>query len=391
MREYKTIKDFNLKGKKLFLRVDFNVPIKNGNIGDDTRIRAALPTIEYAISQGARVILASHLGRPKGERVTKYSLEPVAKYISEKFLKAYFVDDCIGEKVENAVDTLKNGEVLLLENLRFYPGETNNSPEFVSSLKRITEIYINDAFGTCHRKHASVYGLPNLSPSKGLGFLVEKEVMYIEKLLKDPERPFAAILGGAKVSDKIGVIKSMMNIVDKLFIGGAMAYTFLRYKGNKIGTSPVEEDLVEVVGEIYDIGKDNNVTIFTPFDHVVAVNIDGDPIYTDKVDIDDGMSGFDIGRKTVKYYLDNLEDCKTVLWNGPMGVFEKKQFSDGTFLMAENLAKLDATVVVGGGDSVSAIKKAGVDKKISHLSTGGGASLEFIEKKSLSGLEILKK
>lgn len=386
----KSVKDLSVTGKKVFLRVDFNVPIKNGVIKDDTRIVEALETINYLKNKGAKIILASHLGRPKGEFNSEFSLKPVADYISSKFFPVKFVEDCIGEKVKNLCSSLKDGEVLLLENLRFYKGEEKNYPDFAKELASLTDVYVNDAFGTCHRKHASVYGVPEIVSEKGAGFLVQKEVKYFEKLLKNAERPFVAILGGAKVSDKIGVIKSLINMVDKILIGGAMAYTFLQQAGYSVGNSLIENEFLGVVEEAIALSKEKGVKIVLPIDHLCSKEFGGSPEYIDTVDIPDGFMGLDIGIRTIELFNEELKDAKTVLWNGPMGVFENEDYNKGTFAIAESLAKLGITVVVGGGDSVSAVKKAGVADKISHISTGGGASLEYIEFGSLPGIDILK-
>lgn len=385
----KSIKDLNIKGKKLFIRVDFNVPVKEGVVKDDTRIVEALKTIRYAKSEGAKVILASHLGRPKGERKPEMSLEPVAKYISDKFFPCAFANDCIGDEAKAAVDALNDGDVLLLENLRYHKGEEKNFPEFASELAAMADVYVNDAFGTCHRKHASTYGMAELMEEKGAGFLVEKEIKYFEGLLKAPERPFGAIVGGAKVSDKIGVIKSLMELADKIFVGGAMAYTFLKHNGHTIGTSLVEEDQMGIVTEVYETAKRKNVQIFLPVDHAISMEFNGAPLECNEEDIPDGFMGLDIGTKTIDLYVDELNKCKTVLWNGPMGVFENPDYAKGTFALANALGSGDATVVVGGGDSVAAVNQAGVADSIDHISTGGGASLEYIEFGQLPGIEIL--
>lgn len=386
----KSIKELELKGRRLFMRVDFNIPLMNGEVQDDTRIREALESIRYAKDAGARVILASHLGRPKGEKNPEFSLEPVAEYISKNYFHVDFVSDCIGEEVEEAVAKLRDGEILLLENLRFYKGEEKNSPEFVSELAKLADVYVNDAFGTCHRKHASVYGLPEVMEQKSAGFLVEREIKYFSKLLGNADKPFAAILGGAKVSDKIGVIKSLISITDKIFIGGAMAYTFLKFNGVSTGTSLVEAGQEATVDDILKKAKEKGVKIFLPIDHVVASEFGATKgELTEGVEIPEAMMGLDIGPKTTELYIKELENCKTVLWNGPMGVFEKEAFSNGTFSLAKALGAGDAVVVVGGGDSVSAACQAGVADQLAHISTGGGASLEYIEFGKLPGIEIL--
>jgi phosphoglycerate kinase len=386
----RSIKDLNLKDKRLFLRVDFNVPLKKGAVEDDTRIKEALPTIKYAIDKGAKVILATHLGRPKGERKEEYSLRCVADYINKKYFPLSFVDDCIGERVEKAVGTLKSGDAILLENLRFYKGEEKNDPSFVDALSVFTDVFVNDAFGTSHREHASVYGLPLKLQERGAGFLIEKEVNALNKLLYNPEKPFAAILGGAKVSDKIGVIESLLEKIDKLFIGGAMAYSFLKFKGVNVGKSLVETEMLSTIDKIFNKANEKKVKIFLPLDHVASSSLDGQPVNVDDVNIGDNLMGLDIGIKTIELYKKELDGVKTVLWNGPMGVFEKEDYARGTFEIARYLATLQAFTVVGGGDSVSAVHKAGVTDKISHISTGGGASLEYIEKGSLPCIDILK-
>jgi len=385
----KSIKDLNLKGKRVFIRVDFNVPVKGGVVKDDTRIVEAMKTINYAKGQGAKVILASHLGRPKGEKNPDYSLAPVAQYVSEKFFPVQFVSDCIGETVADAVAKMNDGEVALLENLRFYKGEEKNDPEFVKALAANADVYINDAFGTCHRKHASTYGMAELIADKAAGFLVEKEIQYFSQLVKNPARPFGAIVGGAKVSDKIGVIKSLLELADNIFVGGAMAYTFLKYQGFTVGTSLVEDDQLNVVEEILAVAKKKQVKIFLPLDHVVAAEFNGAPVACDGQNIADGFMGLDIGPKTAELYIHELNRCKTILWNGPMGVFENPSFAEGTFSIARALGAAEGVVVVGGGDSVAAVNQAGVANMIDHISTGGGASLEFIEFGSLPGIDIL--
>lgn len=387
----KTIKDLNLKGKKTFIRVDFNVPIKDGVVGDDTRIREAAKTIKYASEQGAKVALISHLGRPKGEKKSEFSLKPVADYINKNnIFPVKFVEDCVGKSVEDALSAMSDGDILLLENVRFYKGEEKNEPDFTRELAKPFEAYVNDAFGTCHRKHASVYGVPEIIKEKGAGFLVEKEAAYFDKLIKNPEKPLAAIIGGAKVSDKIGVIKSLLKIADVILIGGAMAYTFLKYKGISVGTSLVENEQMDTVRDVLNDAEKSGVKIMLPCDHIISDKFGGAPKECDSVEIPDGFMGLDIGVKTRAEYAKALEPCKTVLWNGPMGVFEQSDYAKGTFAVAEKLASLGVTVIVGGGDSVSAVKKAGVADKISHISTGGGASLEYVEFGTLPGIDILR-
>lgn len=386
----RSIKELNVNDKRVFLRVDFNVPLKGGVVEDDTRIKEALPTIKYALDKGAKLILATHLGRPKGEKKAEYSLRSVADYINKKYFKLAFVDDCIGESVEKAIDELHAGEAILLENLRFYKGEEKNDPSFVDALSTFVDVFVNDAFGTSHREHASVYGLALKIKDRGAGFLIEKEVRALSKLLEDPEKPFAAILGGAKISDKIGVIESLISRIDRLFIGGAMAYTFLKFKGANVGKSLVESEMLPVIEGIFKKAKDKNVEILLPIDHVASISLEGQPVVINKIDIEDNLMGLDIGEKTIEKYKSGLTDVKTILWNGPMGVFENEYYSKGTFEIAKYLSTLNAFTVVGGGDSVSAVHKAGVADKISHISTGGGASLEYIEKGSLPCIDVLK-
>ncbi|PLX70775.1 MAG: phosphoglycerate kinase [Denitrovibrio sp.] len=385
----KSIKDLNIKGKKLFIRVDFNVPVKDGEVKDDTRIVEALKTIRFAKNEGAKVILASHLGRPKGERVPEMSLKPVAEYISANFFPCAFADDCIGSPAKSAIDALEDGDVVLLENLRYHKAEEKNLPDFAAELASLADVYVNDAFGACHRKHASTYGMAEIMSEKAAGFLVDKEIKYFEGMLKNTARPFGAIVGGAKVSDKIGVIESLMQLADKIFIGGAMAYTFLKHEGKTIGTSMVEEDQLSVVQEIYTTAKKKKVQIFLPVDHVISSEFNGAPMDCDDVNIPNGFMGLDIGKKSTDLYIEELNKCKTVLWNGPMGVFENPDYAKATFAIAEALGAGKATVVVGGGDSAAAVNQAGVSANIDHISTGGGASLEYIEFGRLPGVDIL--
>lgn len=388
----KVINDLDLKGKKVFIRVDFNVPVKDGKVSDDTRIVEALETILYAKNSGAKVILGSHLGRPKGEKNLDYTLKVVADYINEKgFFDIKFVDDCIGVDVEKAIESMNYGDVLLLENLRFYKGEEKNDKDFTDQLGAFYDVYINDAFGTSHRKHSSTYGLAELIPIKAAGFLVEKEARYFDSIIKSPAHPFAAIVGGAKISDKIGVIDSLIDVADIILIGGAMAYTFLKYNDYSIGTSMVEDDEMDTVRKIYEKADKKNVSINLPLDHIISDKFCGEPVICSEISIPDNYMGLDIGEKSIAAYKALLTPCKTVLWNGPMGVFESEAYSKGTFCIAEILSKLDnATVIVGGGDSVSAVKKAGVSDKIAHISTGGGASLEYIEFGKLPCIEVLR-
>lgn len=388
----KTVKDFDLKGKRVFVRVDFNVPLdENGNITDDTRIRAALPTINYLVENQAKVILASHLGRPKGKFNLKYSLSPVAMRLSQLLNKeVIFAEDCIGEKVENLVSNMNPGDVLLLENLRFYPQEEENDRDFAKKLADLAEIYINDAFGTAHRAHASTAGIAEFLPS-GAGFLMQKEIEIMGKALENPERPFVAVLGGAKVSDKIGVITNLLNKVDSLLIGGGMAFTFLKALGYEIGRSLLEEDKIELAGSIIKEAKEKGVKLELPEDVVVAEEIkEGTDYKTVSVgEIPSNLIGVDIGEKTREKFAQIIKKAKLVVWNGPMGVFEIKSFSKGTLAIAEAMAESGAITIVGGGDSAAAVEQLGFADKMTHISTGGGASLEFLEGKELPGVAVL--
>ena len=397
MSQIKTIKDVDLKGKKVFVRVDFNVPFDNkGEISDDTRIVAALPTIKYLIDEGAMLVLTSHLGRPKSKEDKQFSLAPVAKALSEKLGKpVVFVDDCIGPKVKEACAAMKPGDVVLLENSRFYPEEKKNDPEFAKKLAEDTgaEAYVNDAFGTAHRAHATTAGVAAYLPIKVAGLLIEKELEFLGSKTENPERPFTVILGGAKVSDKITVIDSLLDKCDSMLIGGAMAYTFALAQGKKVGKSLVEADKVDLALAALKKAKDKGVNFLLPVDNAVCQTIDfaAGTVGELKVmeDIEDGWAGVDIGPKTVELYKSEIAKSKTILWNGPMGVFEIKECAKGTFAIAEAVAKSDAISIVGGGDSVKAVKKSGYAKDVTFLSTGGGASLEFLEGKQLPGVAVL--
>lgn len=397
MSQIKTIKDVDLKGKKVFVRVDFNVPFDNkGEISDDTRIVAALPTIKYLIDEGAMLVLTSHLGRPKSKEDKQFSLAPVAKALSEKLGKpVVFVDDCIGPKVKEACAAMKPGDVVLLENSRFYPEEKKNDPEFAKKLAEDTgaEAYVNDAFGTAHRAHATTAGVAAYLPIKVAGLLIEKELEFLGSKTENPERPFTVILGGAKVSDKITVIDSLLDKCDSMLIGGAMAYTFALAQGKKVGKSLVEADKVDLALAALKKAKDKGVNFLLPVDNVVCQTIDfaAGTVGELKVmeGIEDGWAGVDIGPKTVELYKNEIAKSKTILWNGPMGVFEIKECAKGTFAIAEAVAKSDAISIVGGGDSVKAVKKSGYAKNVTFISTGGGASLEFLEGKQLPGVAVL--
>jgi len=389
----KCIDEIEIAGKRLFIRVDFNVPLgDDGEVKDDTRITAALPTIRYAVEKGAKAILASHLGRPKGQVVPEMSLAPIARRLSDLLgQNVTMAPDCVGAEVSSLVDKMNGGDVLLLENLRFHPEETANDPEFAKQLAGLADIYVNDAFGAAHRAHASTEGIAHHMEVVVCGFLMKKEIEYLVTTLASPEHPFVAILGGAKVSDKIGVIKNLMAKVDTILIGGGMAYTFLRAKGYEVGRSLVEDDKVPLAKEILKEAQERNVDLRLPLDHVVAEAFTPDAHYkvvTNK-EIPPGWAAMDIGPQTITAFSEVIRGAKTIVWNGPMGVFEVKTFAKGTEEVAKAVAASGAVSIVGGGDSVAALKAAGLADQITHISTGGGASLELLEGKTLPGVAVL--
>ena len=389
----KTIEKVDLKGKRVFIRADFNVPLdENGNITDDGRIRSTLPTINYALDAGAKVILASHLGRPKGAPSPKYSLAPVALRLHRLLNKEVkFAKDCIGPDVEHAVQGMRPGDVLLLENLRFHAEEEKNDEAFSRALAAFTDVYVNDAFGTAHRAHASTYGITKHVKVAVAGFLMKKEIDYLQKTVANPVRPFVAILGGAKVSGKIGVIENLQNKVDKIIIGGAMAFTFIKGRGQEVGSSLVEPDMIEMAQRLRKGVREKGVKFYLPVDFVVAqsANDGAETKIVTSQEIPKDWVGLDIGPATVRLFTEALQDAKTIIWNGPMGLFEKDAYSRGTFAIARAVADAYATTIVGGGDTDVAVHRAGVSDSISFISTGGGASLELLEGKDLPGLVSL--
>jgi phosphoglycerate kinase len=392
-----TIKDVNLAGKRVLVRCDFNVPLKDGVITDDSRIEAALPTIKYLVGQSAKVILCSHLGRPKGQQVASMSLAPVAEALSSKLNQPVtFIEDCIGPAVEEEVQKIAEGEIALIENVRFYAGEESNDPEFASSLAELADAYVNDAFGTAHRAHASTEGVTHhLSPCVS-GFLIEKELAYLGEKTAKPERPFTVILGGAKVSDKIQVIDALLEKADTIIIGGAMAYTFALAEGRRVGESLSEPDYIETAKSALEKAKAKGVKFLLPLDNLGVKDLDfkagtfSDSDYFEG-NIEDGFEGVDIGPKSIELFKNEVASAKTVLWNGPMGIFEIDACNKGTFAVAETVAQSDAISIIGGGDSVKAIKMSGFSDAVTFMSTGGGASLEFLEGKLLPGVEALDK
>ena len=389
----KTIEDINVKGKKVFVRCDFNVPLdENQNITDDTRIVKALPTIKYLIENGAKVILASHLGRPKGERKEEFSLKPVAERLSELLgFEVKMADDVIGDSVNNLANSLQDGEVMLLENIRFYKEETENDSKFAKSLADLAEVYVNDAFGTAHRAHASTEGIAHYLPAV-CGYLIKNEIEKIDGVISNPQRPFTAIIGGKKVSSKIAVLINLLDKVDNLIIGGGMAFTFFKSLGYEIGDSICEEDKLDVAKEILDKAKEKHVNLLLPIDNVVATEFDekAEHRVIDSDNIPSHMMGMDIGPKTIEKFNEVIKNSKTVIWNGPMGVFEMPTFAKGTKAVATALAESKAISIIGGGDSVAAVVGMGLADKMTHVSTGGGASLELMEGKELPGIAALQ-
>lgn len=390
----KCIDEIDIQGKRVFIREDFNVPVQDHKILNDLRIKAALPTIEYAIEKGARLILASHLGRPKGKPIPEFSLEPVAERLSLYLKKeVIFAADCEGSGHQKMVQQMKPGDVLLLENLRFHPGEVSNSEHFANQLSKLCDVYINDAFGAVHRAHASVSALPRLIWERGVGFLMKREIEALTNLLATPKSPYAMVLGGAKIGDKIGVFTHLLDRVDKVMIGGAMAYTFLKAEGKKVGNSLIQEEKLAVAKSILEQAKENRVEFLLPKDHLIVKELreDAETGTTEGDEIPEGWLGVDIGPKTIELYQQALKDCKTILWNGPMGAFEMKPFSKGTEAIATVISKNKGFTVVGGGDSVNAVYEFKLQLKFSHISTGGGACLEFLEGKTLPGLMLLNR
>ena len=394
MLNKKTIEDIDVCGKKVLVRCDFNVPLQDGVITDENRLNGALPTIQYLISKGAKVILCSHLGKPKGEAKPELSLAPVAKRLSEMLNKEVVFaadDNVVGENAKAAIEKMENGDVVLLQNTRYRKEETKNEENFSKELASLADVYVNDAFGTAHRAHCSTVGAGEFLEERACGYLIQKELKFLGEAVENPVRPFTAILGGAKVSDKIAVIEQLLEKVDNLIIGGGMAYTFLKAQGYEIGTSLVEEEKVEYAKEMMEKAKAKGVKLLLPIDNAVADKFaDVAPVITEDANIPEGFMGLDIGPKTIEEYVNTVNASKTIVWNGPMGVFEFENFANGTLAVAKAMAALtDATTVIGGGDSAAAVNQLGFGDKMTHVSTGGGASLEFLEGKELPGIVAL--
>lgn len=392
LKGIKTIRDFELKDKRVFLRLDLNVPLDNGNITDETRIMASLPTIRYALEHGAKLVIASHLGRPKGPDDKSQSLEPVGKRLAELLqIEVMLVEEPDSEAAKQLLVGLKKNQVVLLENIRFHAGETKDSIELAQALAPLAEIYINDAFGASHRAHASIHALPSLIKDKGIGLLIEKEIQMLDQLIESPKRPYLAILGGAKVSDKIAVFEKLIDLVDGFIIGGAMAYTFLKAKNVAVGKSLVENEKLNYAREMMARVEARNKTFLLPVDHVVASSIsDTSGEVTSSLTIPDDKMGLDIGPKSLAQFSEAVKNAATIFWNGPMGVFEKEAFSKGTFGLAKAIAESKALKIVGGGDSAAAAEQSGYAAQMTHISTGGGASLEYLQGDKLPGLEVLR-
>lgn len=391
LRGIKTVRDFEVENKVVFLRLDLNVPMEKGKITDYTRIDATLPTINYLIEKGAKIVMASHLGRPKTSKDKEFSLEPVAKAMTERLNKeVLLVEDPNAKAVKQLLHTLNKDQIILLENVRFEAGETEDSEEFATRLASYTDIYINDAFGASHRAHATIHALPAMIPNRGIGFLIEKEIQMLDGLLVNPKRPYVAILGGAKVSDKIGVIEKLMDVVDAFIIGGAMAYTFLKAQGHFVGKSRVEDDKVKYAKELLARIDARNKTILLPVDHLVTKSITDTAGASVKKEFGEGEMGVDIGPESLRNFTALIKEAGTVFWNGPMGVFETPEFSKGTFNLAKVIADSKGTKIIGGGDSAAAAEQSGFADKMTHISTGGGASLEYLQGDKLPGLEVLR-
>ena len=385
------ISDLDLSGKRVFMRVDFNVPLSDGRITDDTRIQAALPSIRFVIEKGGKLILASHLGRPKGKPEPKYSLKPVASQLEKLLNKpVQFAPDCVGAEVERMVSNLKPGDVLLLENLRFHAEEEKNDPQFAKQLASLCDVYVNDAFGAAHRAHASTAGITTYVKQAAAGFLMQKEIESLTHVLTKPEKPYVAIVGGAKISDKIDLIRNFISIANTILIGGAMAYTFFRAKGISTGKSLVENDKIDLAKDLLAQAEGKGVSIELPVDHVVAPGLESTTSQVTSIaTTPPDQMGLDIGPETIRRYSDIISRAKTIVWNGPMGVFENPRFAQGTFAIAKAVANSQAFSIVGGGDSAAAVAQSGVESKITHISTGGGASLEFLSGEKLPGVEVL--